>query len=179
MNKLFTIEIPIRAKYGIASPPGDLSNIEDLPMIGYIENWIPLHFSLEDGGFADYQGNSPVFRMCSLKMKIILDENKGPEDEIQWLKSFVKGEHGEEREYYILHFPQFYDTVDWEKSIVHKNEPHRVIKPVFSRKKIEGKHKVFNYPESTLGIVITEDIKKKLETAKCTCIVFSKAPLVD
>jgi hypothetical protein len=37
---------------------------------------------------------------------------------------------------------------------------------------------VFNYPESTLGIVITEDIKKKLEKANCTSIVFSKAPLV-
>jgi hypothetical protein len=179
MDKLFRIHMPIRAKYGVARLPGGPLSV-GLPMTGHLQNWVPIYFNLGEGGFSDYQGNSSVFKMCSLKMKTILDENKGPCDEIQWLTTYVKDEHREEREYYILHFPEEYDTIDWNKSRLHKNKPGGVIAPVFSRKKIEEKHRVFNYPDSGgLAIVITEDIKKKLEKANCTGIVFSKAPLVD
>ncbi|NGX30708.1 MAG: hypothetical protein K940chlam8_00057 [Chlamydiae bacterium] len=178
MDKLFRIHFPIQDNYGTARPPGGLDSVEDLPRAGSVKNWEPLYFNLEEGDFADYQGNSPVFKMCSVKMKTILDENKGSEDEMQWLRAFVKSEQGEEREYYIQHFPKFYDTVDWDRCILQKDKS-RVIKPVFSRKKIEGKHKIFNYPKSRLALVITEDIKKKLQKAKCTGIVFSKVPLVD
>ena len=104
MDKLFRIHYPQNSKFGIARPVLGLDATEDLPETGLITNWTPLHFNLENGDFSDYQGNSPVFKMCSEKMKTILDENRGSGDEMQWLDAFVKDKNGEERKYYIQTF---------------------------------------------------------------------------
>ena len=76
------------------------------------------------------------------------------------------------------HFPKFYDTVDWDRSYL-QEDGEEVIMPVFSKKKILGKHNVFNYPQSRLALVITDEVKKKLEKAGCTGMVYSKAALAD
>ena len=70
-----------------------------------MKNWKPIILKLKDGSFSDYQENSAVCRLCSIKLKSIIDQHKSFQNEIQWLPVYVKSGDGETREYFILHFP--------------------------------------------------------------------------
>ena len=174
--KYYIICFPQDTLYGIAFPD-DKDNEVDIPDQGKITDWKPIIFNLIDGSFSDYQANSEVCRLCSEKLRSILDTFKSQTDEIQWLPVTVRSKEGEEREYYILHFENEYDVIDWDQSIT--VDKHFVVKPVFSIKKID-KHKVFNYPSSQgMGLLISEDIKNEVEKAGCTNLSISKVPLVE
>ena len=96
--------------YGVGFP--EKEEDFDVPEDGIITNWNPILLNLKDGSFSDYQANSEACRLCSSKLRSIIDRNKSPQDQIQWLPMVVKDEHGEEREYFILHFPVIYDVID-------------------------------------------------------------------
>jgi hypothetical protein len=156
--------------YGVGVPENK-ENF-DVPDEGVITDWEPIILKLEEGSFSDYQANSAACRLCSIKLKSIIEQHKSSQDEIQWLPMIVKDENGEEREYFILHFPVMYDVIDKEKSTFFGG--NRLIKPVFSLKKI-GEHKVFNYHSSNFfSFFISEDIKKAIEKTKCTNLNISK-----
>lgn len=175
--KYYKIGFPQNSIYGLGVPENKEDEWFQVPCDGKITDWKPITLKLKDGLFSDYQGSNPVCRLCSAKLRSIIDNLKSPTDEIQWLPMFVKNEYGEEREYFILHFPVVYDVIDRNRSII--VEPDHIVKPVFSLKKL-GEHKVFNYYSSNfIGFIVSEDIKKEVEKEKCTNLVFSKAPLVD
>ena len=89
----------------------------------------------------------------------------------------VRDSSGEEREYFILHFPIVSDVLDIKHSTFFGKA--QLIKPVFSLKKIGG-HKVFNYDVCNFfSFFISEDIRNAIQEAGCTNLNISKVPLSD
>lgn len=175
MKKYFEVSFYQDFIYGVGVPENEGSF--DVPHDGFITNWKPIVLKLEEGSFSDYQANSAARRLCSSKLKAIIDHYKSPQDEIQWLPMVVKDEHGEEREYFILHFPVIYDVIDRENSTYFGED--QLIKPVFSLRKI-GRHKVFNYDSyNFFSFFISEDIRKDIEKEKCTNLNISKIQVVE
>ncbi|MFW9928715.1 MAG: imm11 family protein [Candidatus Thorarchaeota archaeon] len=173
--KFYKIGFPQNSVYGIGSPE-NANNSFIVPNDGKITDWKTIFLRLEDGPFSDYQGSNPVCRLCSKKFKTIIDHGRSESDEIQWLPVKLINEQGEQREYFILHFPVSYDVLDRGRSII--VDMNHIVKPVFSLEKISN-HKVFNYnSDNVLSFIISEDIKIKIEAAHLTNIVFSEAPLV-
>lgn len=167
---------PQDTSYGVAFPENENDDI-DIPDEGKITDWKPIILNLMDGHFSDYQANSFACRLCSEKLKSIFDGFKSPVDEVQWLPVIVRNKEGEERKYYVLHFENEYDVINWGESITAGK--NFVVKPVFSIKKI-AEHQVFNYPSSeSMGLIVSEKIKKEIEKANCTNLSISKVPLVD
>lgn len=175
MKKYFEVSFYQDFIYGVGFP--DNEEDFDVPHDGFITDWKPITLHLRDGPFSDYQANSEACRLCSSKLRSIIDRNKSPQDQIQWLPMIVRDSSGEEREYFILHFPDVYDVIDRENSTFFGKD--QLIKPVFSLRKI-GEHKVFNYdPYNFFSFFISEDIRKDIEKKKFTNLNISKTRVVE
>lgn len=177
MKKYYRISFPQDSKYGIGIPECKENEDFEVPNEGRVLNWKPITLVLKGGPPSDYQGSNPTYRVCSKKLKLIIEEHQSPQDEIQWLPMILIEEEGKELEYFILHFPESYDVIDKEKSIIFGGD--QIVKPIFSLNKING-HEIFNYdPFNFLGFVISESVKKGIEKAGCTNLSISKVPMVD
>lgn len=147
---------------GVASI--ELPDIFRLPKIGHFNNWNPLTLDLVDGEFADFLGSNLGCRLCSDRLKSILDSHASVDDDIQWLPVVVQ-QTTLKKTYSILHFPNPPD-------ILHKNKTifldDFVVKPVLSADAI-GQHKVFSYPRGgELPLFITQSVKEAIDREGCT-----------
>jgi hypothetical protein len=66
-----------------------------------INDWVEAHYAL-DGGFGDYPRELRGYRLCSERLRRVLDEAKGPDDRLQWLPARVADPEKEERRYWVL-----------------------------------------------------------------------------
>lgn len=66
-----------------------------------ITDWAEPDYAL-DGGFGDYPRELRGYRLCSDRLRRVLDEAKEPEDRLQWLPARVKNPEKEERRYWVL-----------------------------------------------------------------------------
>lgn len=148
-----------------------LPDIFRLPKLGRATNWNPVTLDLVDGEFADYLGSNLGCRLCSSRLKSILESHASDCDDIQWLPVVVQlGTI--KKEYSILHFPNPPD-------ILHKNKTifvdDFVVKPVFSADAI-GQHQVFSYPRGgELPLFVTHAVKKAIESEGCTGMDIARA----
>lgn len=71
-----------------------------------IEDWAEEELTLEDGGFGDYPRELRGFRLCSDRLRHVLDEQAGKQDRLQWLGVYVADRGGERRRYWILNLPR-------------------------------------------------------------------------
>ena len=151
------------------------SDIFSLPDTGKVADWNTLVLEFADGEYSDYLASDLGCRLCSERLKVVLDSHTGPSDEIQWLKVLVR--HGtEERPYYVLHFPNPPDVLDKKKTIFAGGD--FVVKPVLSKESARG-HRVFAYPNcGCLPLFVCEDVKNEIKKEKLTGMVFSKLPVV-
>ncbi len=150
-------------------PPG----IFFLPDTGFVESWQPLVLELRDGGFADYLASNLGCRLCSERLKGIFQSCASSDDELQWLAVEVhKG--AEKRTYWVLHFPNPPDVLNWDKSILAGDF---VVKPVLSKDATSG-HQIFAYPRAgKLSLFVAEPVKRAIEAAGCTGMELSRAPV--
>lgn len=144
-----------------------------LPYVGAVETWQPLTLELRKGEFADYLSSNLGCRLCSDRLKHILQSCASSDDELQWLA--VEVYRGTEMHaYWILHFPNPPDVLHGDRSIFAGNF---VVKPVLSKDAI-GSHQVFSFPKGgDLPLFIDERVKRAIEAAGCTGMEFSQAPV--
>jgi hypothetical protein len=122
-----------------------------------IANWEPLQYAIIKGkGFYDYQANTHGIRLFSQRLKDLLDSYKSVDDKIQWLEVTIKNNE-EIRPYYILHFYEAIDVIDyelsgWDGKFFNKSK-------VFNKKKIQN-YNIFSIPE--LGYEHCLIIKRKI-----------------
>jgi len=146
-----------------------------------VEDWDSLIYELKDGGYTDYQNENKGMHLCSLKLREILEQQASEYDVFQWLEATVRHE-GEERPYYVLHFPEPADVINKEKSKYSKSDG-KLIVPRLSRALCE-KYNVFtllnpNSPLASHRIYIRENVKKAVEAAGCTGMEFQKENLAE
>jgi hypothetical protein len=152
-------------------PPGGFG----LPYAGIVEDWQPLALELREGDFADYLASNLGCRLCSDRLKSILESHASPADELQWLVTEVH-RRAEKHVYWILHFPNPPDVLNKSKTLF-VDGTDVVVKPVLSKDATAG-HQVFAYPEAgELTLFVGEPVKRAIEAAGCTGMELSRAPL--
>jgi hypothetical protein len=163
------------APFGVAYAPED-TDLHLVPISGEkVITWSSINLDLRDGDFADYLANDLGARLCSLKLKNIIEENLSQIDEVQWLESTVINSSGLEKKYYILHFPVNYEVIDRDKSII-VNEKF-IVKGILNYSAVQSRH-VFTYPnEAGRRFFINKELKKNIEDNNCTGISFFKIPI--
>ncbi len=145
-----------------------------LPDAGKVENWKPIVLELKDGGYPDYLASNLGCRLCSERLKAILADNASPSDVLEWLEVVVKS-GSMARPYFILHFPEPADVLDRNESTLVDDF---VVKPVLADAAAKGHH-VFAYPKcGCLPLFVSDNVRRKILTANCTGIEFSRLPVV-
>jgi len=124
---------------------------------------------VSSGELVDYQPSYLGAPLCSDRMRQLIDENKGPNDVIEWLPVTVNGQP-----YWVLNFPERADVLDEAKTLAFDGD---VAKPVLKHDRLDGRH-VFSYPGGgRLAVVVSKRMKNLLEKS-CTFIEFSKIEVV-
>jgi hypothetical protein len=143
-----------------------------LPDSGLVENWKELKLNLVEGDFTDYLLSDESLRICSEKMREILDRGALRGDRLQWLPARVATRGGKSRPYYVLHFPDLPDILDCKHSTVINT---MVVKPVFRAEALSD-HGVFSYRKGgDQSLFVNASTKQRLEDEGCTGLEFSPA----
>ena len=162
--------------YGVAYAD-DRVDIDLIPANGTrIDNWDIIEFELRDGVYSDYQPNDLGVRLCSEKLKQVIDDNLLSQDNVQWLETIVRSDNSVEKKYHILHFPKNYPDIDYKKSVIMDND---IIKPIFLRSAFNHKHICSIPNEYGVEWYISKELKDKIVQAECTCISFTKVTVHD
>jgi len=137
---------------------------------GNVSEWDVPELALP-GRPSDYLANDLGLRLCSTRMRSVLDDSIGPDDRIQWLPAKVRDSSATSHDYWVLHMVDLPDVLDPHQSILARNT--FVVKPVVSADRV-GSHKVFSFPGATTRLIIAESVKRSLEAAACTGVDFAK-----
>jgi len=140
-----------------------------LPKQGWVKEWETKYFTLKNGGYTDYLPATIGCRLCSEKMRSILERCKSEKDVLQWLDAEVESETGEKRHYFILHFPVLEDVLDKKKS--------KYVRNILTKQVINPKacacHDVFSYiEESTISFVVSQRVREELKKAGCKGLIY-------
>lgn len=134
-----------------------------------IHNWQPLVYELEGGGFTDLQNENKDVRLCSEKLRSLLEELASEQDEFQWLDAIVrKGQ--QEHPYYVLHFPNPPPVLDKE-SCYYSELSGKLIAPVPSASLCKNRN-IFTCPEMNRVMFVRDTVKKAIQSEGCTGITF-------
>lgn len=156
---------------GIAYSPKniDLIYVDDLNNL----KQVPFIFSLKDGLLQDYLYNDLGWPIFSEKFKNLISPFLTNLN-TQWITAKVKNEQEIEYTTYILKFNKKPDILDENKTIFGSN--HSIVKSVLLRKKVKDLD-VFLVPDSDFQIIVSEDVKLKIEHNNLTGMEFSKVPI--
>lgn len=146
-----------------------------LPPEGIVNGWTTLVFNLKDGLYGDYISCNADMRLCSQRLRDIIQSEKSSDDKLQWLEVVLR-KGSEERVYFALYFPERHQILDTDHTI-YVPKTGSVIKPAFS-KRLCRNFNIFDYPRKFSGtsFFVREHVKKAIEAAKCTGIEFSGRP---
>ena len=156
---------------GVAWSPDDPAMDKLLTEPVAIVHWKPIPFTLKDGGFADYQGNSLAVRLCSEKLRGIIENNRAQVDPVQWLPCTVTANGDEERPYFILHTPASYDILDKKQTLFAGGD--FVVRACLDVAAV-GEHRVFALPGCKVRLMLASVVKQAIESAGCTGLEFSR-----
>ena len=181
-NKFFNLysdKYPLE-KLVVLIAPLDKSHM-DIPDEGYIKNWKPITFlkRKEDKILTDYPATDICDRLCSPKLRKIIEENLTEDDnEIQWLPMHIKDEEtGDITEYYYLHFPEYCDVLDLERSTI-----DQILggydKEIVSYQKVKNKS-IFNRPFNSCAINLSKKLKEEIFKTNCTGISVEQETVVE
>jgi hypothetical protein len=151
--------------------PYDKSVMPVLPKDGLITQWTIPDMRLTRGQFTDYLGSeTPGWRICSTKMRDILDQFRVDDDSIQWLEVYVADHKGEKRSYFVLRIGRGQVLLKPEKTKF--ADDGSVIRPFLDSAKLSDKF-IIRLPEDRSRWMISEEVKFALQQGQCTGVVFS------
>ena len=137
-----------------------------------ILEWSPPLFIVEDGGFTDYQNNNKSLRLCSKRMKKIIDEVAPEDSRRQWLDVDVM--LGDEKiTYFALHFTEGYEVLNTEKS-TYSQANGKIIKVVLESQKCHGLD-LFRVPGYRDSTYISHRLKLAFQKNGLTGMEYKKA----
>ena len=150
--------------YGVTWPQDGTAGVARKPV-----GWWPPIFSerellaewstptfLVEGAMADLQPNDAGVKMCSTKMRNIIEEQRAKSDRIEWLPVHIEC-GGVVHDYAIPHLLDEIDVVDRERSVLNPSTGG-VVKAHLRAEAIDD-HRVFTYSSAT-GVIIlfTEEV---------------------
>lgn len=166
-------------KYAAPVAPKDYDEL-GFPEKGLQTNWSPIIFKKlkEEGPVPDYVCTDICGRICSLKLRKIIDEHQTNSDnKIQWLPMIIEDEEsGAQTEYYYLHFPEVCDSLDFNHTTF--SLLGVVQKIAFSFSKIKNRS-IFNCAGSAYCIGVSKKLKEAIFKSGCTGVTVSPANVVQ
>lgn len=150
----------------------DLTSVDDAAIVA-----LGL-FILHEGDFSDYQANNKGLRLCSEKLKTVIESLAIWENYLQWTTINVFSEQKQEtRPYYALRFVKEIDNLD-ESHTVFAAKGRFVVKPCFSAKKIAGIN-IFKLPGMDGRWYVSNTLRKEIIKAETTGMVFEKTCVIQ
>ncbi len=145
------------------------SELSLLPEQGWVKGWETKYFTLRDGTYTDYLTANIGCRLCSEKLRDILERCKSDKDVLQWLDAEVVSETGEKRRYYLLHFPEPEDLLDKTKC----GYSGKILTRHAIDIKASAGHEVFSYiGGSTVSFIATPKVREELKNAGCSGLIY-------
>jgi hypothetical protein len=142
---------------------------------GIIDDWPERRYQL-DGEFADLQPEIRALKLCSPALREILDAHRSEGDVVQWLPATIAGQDRQEREYWVLHFPEFPDVVDASNSTFEEYEGEKFYNRVVLDSRKASRHSVMPSPERyPTAFMVAEPVKRALVGAGLSGLRFDVA----
>jgi hypothetical protein len=171
MMKYFYLSGVDNSKFGVAIAPKDI-DLFLLPAQGEVQGWKIFEMRHTTGLFVDYMANDLGLRLCSPKLRKIIDETTGTSDIRQWLEVKIKYDD-RMISYFILHFPDGFVKLNRKKTVYGPMET--IIKAVFDGNEASLRT-LFTYKGSSTQILaISEVLQKKIIDSECVGIEFEPA----
>jgi len=128
----------------------------------------PVRFVMPGGKPADYQQNDLGWRLCSPRMRAIIDTHKSKIDEVDWIDALITAERSKEHRYFVVHFPSPLPlaVLDRRRTVFNPSNPRRVIKPALNHQAVDG-HNVFTYEGGFEPWFVSQNIRDALLAASC------------
>lgn len=139
---------------------------------GSVRQWDAPTFRLDMGVAVDYLANSSAWRLCSQRLREVLDSNRGDRDVLQWLPVSVVDAAGAQLPYWVLHFPEVPDVIHKTRSVFSGSV---LVKACIDTGLATG-HRVFTLSRYGVYLVIAGQVKTAVAEAGCTGIEFSRTP---
>ena len=156
---------------GTAYSPND----NDIDFVEELQNLkeTPFEFILRDGVAQDYFNNDLAWPIFSGKFKALIDQFLA-QDSFQWVKTVINKPDNKRYVAFILKSNKEQDVLDKDKTIYATDDV--VVKSVLSQEKVKDLD-LFFVPGSGFRIIVSEDIKSKIETQNLTGMAFSNVPI--
>ena len=161
-------ESPTRAKGGF-----DLPQLHQLADLRRVVDWPPLQLMI-DAEPADYLVNDAVVRLCSPRLRSVIDTVGGEVGDLQWLDASVATSTGEVLRYFVLHFPSLPDVLDRGQTLT--NGPH-VVRPVVSLTRAAGYH-ILGFNPGGIRTIVSAELKRAIVEVGCTGVGFENVKQV-
>lgn len=159
--------------FALASAPPDPNLSKQLLAGGSLSDWKPLRFRLGKGIVTDYLANSFAIRLCSERLRNVIDRNRGEDDSLQWLPATVDSLDGKEAPYWVLHFPDVPNVLNVSRSVM----AGPMIVKAFLDASLVNEHRVFSFPNESLRLIVAGIVRAAIEDNGCSGMKFSRVPL--
>jgi hypothetical protein len=173
VGNFFYLHFADEPQYAFADAPPDRELGKRLLPGGWIPDWKILHFELKPGLLVDYLANRFAFRLCSERLREVIEQGRDQGDVVQWLPALVRTPGGKELPHWILHFPEVPDVLNKSKTVF---AGPMVVKAVLDSNLVDG-HRVFSFPNEDLRLIIATEVKEAIEGAGCSGMTFSRVPI--
>lgn len=172
-KKFFIAEFPQRSLAGFFESCEEIkSNL--IPANQPVIDWNTPILLNSNEQFSDFSNSIFAHKICSERLKNIIERFASEDDPIQWLPLIVKNKQGVEKKYFELHFTQKNDVLSKTASTFDKFG--MLISPVFEYEKIQNKN-LFSHSNSR-SLIVSEKLKQAIQDAGCTDIIFFKVPVI-
>jgi len=173
IGNFFYLHFADEPQLAFAEAPHDRELGRQLLSGDWIIDWKILNFELQPGLLVDYLANSFAFRLCSERLREVIEQGRGQGDVLQWLPALVKTRDGQELPCWILHFPQVPDVLNRSKTVF---AGPMIVKACLDANLVEG-YRVFSFPNEDLRLIVADEVKDAIEKAGCSGMKFSRVPI--
>jgi hypothetical protein len=133
----------------------------------------PVRFVMPKGTPVDYQQNDLGWRLCSPRMRGIIDTHKSKIDVVEWIDALITAERSKEQRYFVVHFPSPLPlaVLDRRRTVFNPSNPRLVVKPALNHQAVDG-HNVFTYEGGFEPWFVSQRVRDALLAAGCEKIEF-------
>ncbi len=169
MKRYSTLLWSDRPDAPVARGDYDTERIATLAELGPISDWSPPSLTV-DGTPTDYLANELGIRLCSAKLRDLIERARADADELQWLGAVVHDESGSRIDYFVPHFPSTPDVLDPGETLI-TSDGSTVVRPAISLARA-GSHVVFSYSRFGVAVVVAAELRRAIVAAGCTGVYF-------
>jgi hypothetical protein len=133
--------------------------------------WTPVTLELRDADRPlDYLANTLGVRLCSPRLREVIDAERGPRDSVEWLPATVTDPAGVPHPYFVLHTLADADVLDPERTLT--GPSGSPIRPVVDPRRVTDEQ-VMSFPGASVRLIVTDRVRRAIERAGCTGVRFS------